>query len=159
MPLLREGPQTCQILRPEIEALDSLAASRQAFPADAGIAWRAPHLRNMVRLGQLPDQRMLPPAGTDDEDSHCGIESGNGSGAKAIYEHSCWTIVCFSVNGTALNKRSYQTTMKNGLKLALAFGFGIALLQGNAEAQDKVGSKQASANGSATRSEEHTSEL
>jgi FKBP-type peptidyl-prolyl cis-trans isomerase FklB len=40
--------------------------------------------------------------------------------------------------------------MKNGLKLALAFGFGMALLQVNAAAQDKVGSKQVSANGSTT---------
>ena len=40
--------------------------------------------------------------------------------------------------------------MNNGLKLALAFGFGIALLQVNAVAQDKGGSKQVSANGSTT---------
>jgi FKBP-type peptidyl-prolyl cis-trans isomerase FklB len=40
--------------------------------------------------------------------------------------------------------------MKNGLKLALVIGFGIALLQVNAAAQDKVGSKLVSTNSSAT---------
>ena len=65
-----------------------------------------------------------------------GIESGIGPGAKANCAYSCWTFARLRVNGTALNKQSYQTTMKNGLKLALAFGFGMALLQVNAAAQN-----------------------
>src|ERR1017187_6471050 len=40
--------------------------------------------------------------------------------------------------------------MKNGLKMALAFGFGIALLQVNAAAQDKGSSKLVSMNSSTT---------
>ena len=40
--------------------------------------------------------------------------------------------------------------MKNGLKLALAFGFGMALLQVNAAAQDKGSSKLVSTNSSTT---------
>jgi FKBP-type peptidyl-prolyl cis-trans isomerase len=45
--------------------------------------------------------------------------------------------------------------MKNGMKLALAFGFGIALLQLNAAAQDKPASPKASTNAPALSPKEH----
>ena len=45
--LLREGTEPGQILRAEVDALDGRAVFRQAFPGDAGIARRAPHLRDV----------------------------------------------------------------------------------------------------------------
>ena len=45
--LLREGAQAGQILRAEVDALDRRAVLGQAFLGDAGVARRAPHLRDV----------------------------------------------------------------------------------------------------------------
>ena len=67
---LREGAEARQIFGAEVDALDGRAVFRQAFPGDAGIARRAPHPRDVPRLRQFPDQRVLAPAGADDQDFH-----------------------------------------------------------------------------------------
>ena len=65
-----EGEEAGQVFRAQVNALDGRAVLRQAFAGDAGIAGRAPHLRNMGRLRQFPNQCVLAPAGADDEDFH-----------------------------------------------------------------------------------------
>ena len=68
--VLREGQQAGQVFGAEAHALDQVAVLRQAFLGDAGVARRAPHLRDVRRLGEFPDQGVLAPAGADDQNLH-----------------------------------------------------------------------------------------
>ena len=67
---LREREQLRQIFRADVDAFDRRAVFREAFLRDAGVARRAPHLRDVRRLRQFPDQRVLASARTDDENFH-----------------------------------------------------------------------------------------
>ena len=68
--LLREGEQLRQIFRAELTHSTSCAVFRESFLRDAGVARRAPHLRDVRRLRQFPDQRVFASARTDDENFH-----------------------------------------------------------------------------------------
>jgi hypothetical protein len=47
----------------------------RAFLCDAGVAGRAPHLRDVRRLRQFPNQRVFASARTDDQNFHTGTIS------------------------------------------------------------------------------------
>src|ERR1019366_6047107 len=67
---LRKREQLRQILRAEIHTLDQRRIFGESFLCDARIARRAPHLRDVRRLRQFPNQRVFASARTDDENFH-----------------------------------------------------------------------------------------
>jgi FKBP-type peptidyl-prolyl cis-trans isomerase FklB len=65
-----------------------------------------------------------------------GIESGIALRAKGICAYSCWTFAAVGVDHAALNEQSYTGNMKNAVKMVLACGLGMAVMQFAAGAAD-----------------------
>ena len=67
-PFSRQNPATASMVGDiEVDALGAFG--------DAGIARRGEERAELRRLGDLPGQRMLAPAGTDEKDVHAPAES------------------------------------------------------------------------------------
>ena len=65
---LREAQKAVHVVRREVEAL--------GVPRDPGVAGRAVDAVDLGRLGDLPDERVLAAAASDDEDLHAGFSCG-----------------------------------------------------------------------------------
>ena len=84
---LREREQLRQIFRADVHAFDRRAVFGEAFLRDAGVARRAPHLRDVRRLRQFPDQRVFAPARTDDENVSLPADYRTGSRKMSFRIH------------------------------------------------------------------------
>jgi len=70
--VFRQGEQAGQVFRRDGGAPHRGPVGGQLLGGDAGVARRAPKARHARGLRQFPHQRVLAPAGTNDQDSHGG---------------------------------------------------------------------------------------
>ena len=145
--LLGEGEQRGQIFRAEVDAFDRGAVPGQPFLRDAGVARGAPQLRDVRRLRQLPNQGVFASARADDQNLHRRRLNQEPAGAQKQIATFLLDICPGSCKrNCSLTNEHYQSTMKTGFRIALAVGFGVALLQLTAAAQDKPAATNAATN-------------
>ncbi len=70
---LREREELGQIFGGDINAFDRLPGLLKSLLLNSRVAGRAPHLRDVGRLREFPNERVLASAGTNDENFHKGV--------------------------------------------------------------------------------------